>query len=72
MQELIRSNDTTAIRKIDVVARATPDQKLLLVRALKDAGEIVAVTGDGVNDVPALQTCRHRRRHGRTRHTQRT
>jgi P-type Ca2+ transporter type 2C len=56
IQELIRSNDTTAIQKIDVVARATPDQKLLLVRALKDTGEIVAVTGDGVNDVPALQT----------------
>ena len=56
IQELIRSNDTAAIRRIDVVARATPDQKLLLVRALKDAGEIVAVTGDGVNDVPALQT----------------
>ena len=55
IQELVRSNDIAAIRKIDVVARATPDQKLLLVRALKDAGEIVAVTGDGVNDVPALQ-----------------
>jgi Ca2+-transporting ATPase len=54
--ELIRNKDLGLIRKIDVVARATPAQKLLLVRALKDAGEIVAVTGDGVNDVPALQT----------------
>ncbi len=50
-----KSNNTDAIRKIDVVARATPAQKLLLVRSLKNAGEIVAVTGDGVNDVPALQ-----------------
>jgi Ca2+-transporting ATPase len=56
IEELIRNDKTAAIRKIDVVARATPDQKLLLVRALKAVGEIVAVTGDGVNDVPALQT----------------
>jgi Ca2+-transporting ATPase len=44
-----------SLRQVDVVARATPAQKLTLVRGLQRAGEIVAVTGDGVNDVPALQ-----------------
>lgn len=42
-------------RDLDVVARALPAQKLALVRGLQASGEIVAVTGDGVNDVPALQ-----------------
>ncbi|MGE0094523.1 MAG: cation-translocating P-type ATPase [Alphaproteobacteria bacterium] len=43
------------LKGVDVIARATPAQKLRAVRALQKAGEIVAVTGDGVNDVPALQ-----------------
>lgn len=40
---------------VHVVARANPAQKLALVRALREQGELVAVTGDGVNDVPALR-----------------
>ncbi len=43
------------LKGLDVVARCTPLQKLRIVVALKAAGELVAVTGDGVNDVPALK-----------------
>ena len=42
------------IGELDIVARATPDQKLRLVRAAHAAGRTTAVTGDGVNDAPAL------------------
>jgi Ca2+-transporting ATPase len=51
----LEGRDGHQLREIDVIARAKPAQKLLLVRALQKNGEIVAVTGDGVNDVPALQ-----------------
>lgn len=40
--------------KLAVMARSTPGDKLLLVRTLKEMGEVVAVTGDGTNDAPAL------------------
>ena len=43
------------IKDVKVVARSTPSTKLRIVEALKNRGEVVAVTGDGVNDAPAIQ-----------------
>ncbi|MBQ1371818.1 MAG: HAD-IC family P-type ATPase, partial [Oscillospiraceae bacterium] len=53
---ILSDEELVAARDQVIFGRLTPDRKRLLVRALKADGHSVAMTGDGVNDIPALKT----------------
>jgi Ca2+-transporting ATPase len=54
-RSLSPGDQVRAAQELDIMARAEPMDKLLLVEALQKSGEVVAVTGDGTNDAPALK-----------------
>eukprot|EP00256_Glycine_max_P043937 XP_006595202.1 calcium-transporting ATPase 9, plasma membrane-type isoform X2 [Glycine max] len=53
-RELSEKEREQVAKKITVMGRSSPTDKLLIVQALRTGGEVVAVTGDGTNDAPAL------------------
>ncbi|KAK2969950.1 hypothetical protein RJ640_008290 [Escallonia rubra] len=53
-RELSEKEREHVAKRISVMGRSSPNDKLLLVQALRKQGEVVAVTGDGTNDAPAL------------------
>jgi Ca2+-transporting ATPase len=55
LEGITEENLAQAAQQTQVFARVSPQDKLRIVAALKNAGEVVAVTGDGINDAPALK-----------------
>ena len=55
IEEMSDDELSSKLDKIGVIARSTPAVKMRVVKLLKSKGEVVAVTGDGINDAPALK-----------------
>lgn len=56
IEEMTDQELMEALEKVSVFARTSPEHKLRIVKLLQARGEVVAVTGDGINDAPALKT----------------
>lgn len=55
LEQLSDSELRETVKKVNIFSRVVPEQKLRIVKAIKENGEITAMTGDGVNDAPALK-----------------
>jgi len=55
LDELSEDELRTVVNEVSIFARVTPEHKLRIVKALQENGQVVAMTGDGVNDSPALK-----------------
>jgi Ca2+-transporting ATPase len=55
LAEMAPEELSDVVQRVSVYARVAPEQKLSLVQALQESGEVVSMTGDGVNDAPALR-----------------
>jgi Ca2+-transporting ATPase len=55
LEQMDDSTLQTTVKQVSIFSRVNPEHKIRIVRALRNAGEVVAMSGDGVNDAPALK-----------------